>query len=92
MNVPSLYLTRFDESGGYRVPSDCSGGLIPLDIGIPAYAVIRWSVVARLIPPNMDGWWGGNRWTFDEQEADPSAAAPRADAGGVAPGAGVPSW
>ena len=79
-----LYLTRLDASGGYRVPSNCSGGLIPLDIGIPACAAIGWSGVTRLIPPDIDGWRGGFRWTSDEQGMDPSAAAPLADAGGVA--------
>ena len=42
--------TWLDTSGGYHVPSYCSGGPIPQDIGIPECAVIGWSGVARLIP------------------------------------------
>ena len=48
--------SRLDVSGGYSVPSDCSGGPIPLDIGIPACIAIGWLGVARLIPPDIDGW------------------------------------
>ena len=50
-----FYQTRLDASGGYRVPSVCSGGPIPLDIGIPACTAIGWSGIARLIPPDIDG-------------------------------------